>query len=629
MAPDAPFLMSDLERAEGNLNDALQETYKAIALDPKRPQFYVQLAGLQEAIAKTNEAETSLKKALEIDPKYVPAIEGLADLYEDLGQWLEAEKQLLFAIKLEPNKVEGRNRLARLYFSQGRKSEAEELMIQAKRDLALSGDLYRVLGDYYNDTGQDEKALEEFASISKDHPEDRKTKEDYIRLLLSHHNLQEATELDSEILKQNPGDPEAEVIRGTILNAQGKFKEAATILEDALKKTPEKAYGHYQLGLAFEKTGNTERAEQEWFEAEKLAPKMREVQISLAEVAREKGDRSLFRDTAEQLVLSNPSDPQGFMLRAESEIDSSQTAKAEGDLTQAIELAPQSAMGYAAMGNLMRKEGKNDAARTFYEKAIDRDPNDLEPLVGIVNLLVQERQIGLAVHRVQDQIGKAPNNDSLYALLGGLQVSNKDMVGAEVSLQKAVQINPKNLDAEILLSKIEMARGEPDASMATAYRSIAVNPTNPNAYFFAGTMEELRGQIQKAEEQYRKALKIEPNFAPAANNLAFVMLKNGENTDEALSLARIARQKMPDSASAADTLAWAYYQKRIYNLAAGLLQEALKKEPENATYHYHLGMVYEKQNNPAAARRHLQRALQINPNLPDASQIRKTLDQTG
>src|SRR5215469_11977732 len=105
------------------------------------------------------------------------------------------------------------------------------------------------------------------------------------------------------------------------------------------------------------------------------------------------------------------------------------------------------------------------------------------------------------------------------------------------------------------------------------------------------------------------------------------MLENGENADVALSLAQIARQKMPDSPSAADTLAWVYYRKGIYGSAAILLEEALQKDPDNATYHYHIGVVYLKQKNMAAARKHLQRALQINPNAPAASEILKTLNQ--
>jgi cellulose synthase operon protein C len=128
-----------------------------------------------------------------------------------------------------------------------------------------------------------------------------------------------------------------------------------------------------------------------------------------------------------------------------------------------------------------------------------------------------------------------------------------------------------------------------------------------------------------SKDVYRKALEIEPTYAPAANNLAYLMVQNGEDINSALALAQIARQKMPDSPSAADTLAWIYYQKGFYSLAASLLQEALQKAPDNPTHHYHLGMVYQKQNNKVASRKQLERALQLNPNDPEAAQIRQAL----
>ena len=475
--------------------------------------------------------------------------------------------------------------------------------------------------------GEEDKALAEFATISKEHPEDFRTKEDYIRLLLSHGKFQEADRLDDSILKSNPNDSGAQIIHATILNSQGRFEEASRVLENALKNSPENAYGHYQLGLARSKAGNLERATQEWLEAAKLAPGMNEVQLALAQVARSKGDTQLLKTTVETIIRNNPSDPRGYILRAESEVGKPSMAKA--DLETAIRFAPENPLGYAAMGNFLGGQGKDkiQEARKYYEQALDRDPAYFEPLAGLVSILMQQDQKAEALARVQAQVARVPNNDAVYALLGGLQVANNDLVAAETSLQKAVQLNPANLDAIILLSKVEMARGEGDQALATAYRSIDNNPRNVTTYFFAGTMEELRGRSQKAEDVYRKALQVDPNYGPAANNLAYLMLENGESIDQALSLARIARQKMPDSASAADTLAWAYYQHGLYDMAADLLQEALQKAPDNATYHYHIGMVYQKQNNTPAAKKQLQRTLQLNPNFPQADKIRRTLNQ--
>ena len=98
------------------------------------------------------------------------------------------------------------------------------------------------------------------------------------------------------------------------------------------------------------------------------------------------------------------------------------------------------------------------------------------------------------------------------------------------------------------------------------------------------------------------------------------------NADQ-LSLAQIARQGMPDSPNSADTLAWAYYHKGVYQLATDLLEQALKTQPNNATYHYHLGLAYQKMSDPARAKTHLEKSLQLPPNSPDAGDVRKALNE--
>jgi len=140
-----------------------------------------------------------------------------------------------------------------------------------------------------------------------------------------------------------------------------------------------------------------------------------------------------------------------------------------------------------------------------------------------------------------------------------------------------------------------------------------------------GMLEESRGNWQKAQSLYQKAMQVVPDYPLAANNLAYLLLEHGGNNDVALSYAQVARRGMPDSPYTADTLAWAYYQKGSYRLAIDLLEEAIKTQPNNPTYQYHLGMAYQGASDRAQAKAHLERALQIDPKYPHADDIRKAL----
>lgn len=624
---DGHLLLAELNQAQGKTEAALREINQAIVLNSMEPKLYLQLATLQATEAKRNEAENSLRKALAIDPKFIPAIQAFTALDETSGRLAEAEQRLRYLIQLQPMAVEPREHLALLYHAQRRDAEAEQVMIQAKRDFALDGDHYRILGEYYEKVGDGDKALLEFASIAYAHQQDFRTRDDYIRLLFSHHKFEEAEKLTNAILEENPNDSGAQIIRGTLMNSRGEFNSAIGVLESAVKNAPDDANGHYQLGLALKQTGYTERAEEEWRRAAKLQPRMIKAQLALAQIARVKRDRQLLNEAADQIIQSDHLDPRGYVLRAEAEVASRQMTAAQADLERVIEVAPRNPVGYLAMGNFLRTEAHNREAREYYEKALECDPGNVQSLSEIASILNLQNQNAQALERVKSQILMAPNSDEMYALLGRLQAAKKDMAAAKASLQKSVQLNPNNLNALVLLSKIEIAQGDVAEALATSYKSIKANPTNVVAYYFAGTMEEMRGNPQQAKKAYRGALQVDPDYAPAANNLAYLLLQSGENTDEALSLAQLARQEMPDSPSAADTLAWAYYEKGIYGGAANLLQEALQKSPDNATYHYHIGMVYEKQKDHVGARRHLQRALKISPNSPVAPEIRKALNR--
>jgi tetratricopeptide (TPR) repeat protein len=140
-----------------------------------------------------------------------------------------------------------------------------------------------------------------------------------------------------------------------------------------------------------------------------------------------------------------------------------------------------------------------------------------------------------------------------------------------------------------------------------------------------GSVLETKNDWQQAEDLYKKALEIKPDYPLAANNLAYLMLEHGGNVNVAFSLAQTARKGLPNLPNAADTLGWAYYQQGAYNAAIEALQEALKGSPDSATYHYHLGMAYQKANNLPMARKEFNRALQINPQLSQAEEIKKLI----
>jgi len=164
-------------------------------------------------------------------------------------------------------------------------------------------------------------------------------------------------------------------------------------------------------------------------------------------------------------------------------------------------------------------------------------------------------------------------------------------------------------------------------AIAGYQRARQTNPRDARLYVALGSLQETQGQWQQAETNYRQALQILPDYALAANNLAYLMLEHDENVNVAVSLAQTARKGLPNLPNTADRLGWAYYRESVFDSAIGLFQETIKGDAKNPTYHFHLGMAYEKKNDSSMAKKEFEETLQISPNYGQADEIRKFLSQ--
>ena len=622
----AHALLANINAARGTTDAAIQEIRKAIELDPQNSDFYSNLGIFLEKTKDTAGAEGAFKKAVDLKPTSSAPLLMLAEMYARQQRWPDTEQTLQKAAAVEPASPQPRIALARFYMSQGKKDRAEQVLVDAKKAMHDKPDGYRLLGDFYLTTGDQNKALAEYAQLLKDHPDDLKLKKVYASTLLDSNRFGDAGQLADEILKKNPKDVDALIVHARVLLSQRRAVDAVQSLETALKLEPDSAVAHYLLALAADQTGDPVRPEKELREAVRLRPDLVEAQLALASITIRKQDWDSLNNIGQAVISAQPRAAQGYVLRGMAEVNRKNVAAGEADLKQAIQVAPQNPIGYIRLGELKLAQGRYKEADQLFEQALERDPGAAEALQSLVaSSAAQKQPAAKLISRISAQIAKSPNNSAYYALLGVVEAQTRDFANAEQHLRKAMELDPNNLLAFSNLAQVQIAQGLADKAIATYQTWAQRNPRDVRPYIMLGMLQEAKNDWQKAQEMYKKAMEIVPDYPLAANNLAYLMLQHGGNTDVALSLAQTARRGMPDSPNTADTLAWAYIQKGAYGSAIDLLQDAVKKAPKNATYEFHLGIAYQKQNQPAMARQHLQRALQLDPKFADAEAARKLL----
>jgi tetratricopeptide (TPR) repeat protein len=143
----------------------------------------------------------------------------------------------------------------------------------------------------------------------------------------------------------------------------------------------------------------------------------------------------------------------------------------------------------------------------------------------------------------------------------------------------------------------------------------------------AAVLVHAKGDLEDATRRYTELLTVEPRAGVAANNLAWIYADERQNLDLALDLAERATEALPDYAEAWDTLGWVYQRKQLPLLAVVPFEKAVGQDPNNATFHYHLGMALAGTGDREKARESLQMALKLQPSFPDAQREMKALAQ--
>ena len=103
------------------------------------------------------------------------------------------------------------------------------------------------------------------------------------------------------------------------------------------------------------------------------------------------------------------------------------------------------------------------------------------------------------------------------------------------------------VNAHLLLAEIYLGEDQEEKAIARYEDLLEVNPNQAQPHMLLGIIYEKQKRYDKSEAHYRSALEVNPEFAAAANNLAFYLADQNKEIDEALRLARMAKEKLPNS----------------------------------------------------------------------------------
>ncbi|NMO22879.1 tetratricopeptide repeat protein [Pyxidicoccus fallax] len=155
---------------------------------------------------------------------------------------------------------------------------------------------------------------------------------------------------------------------------------------------------------------------------------------------------------------------------------------------------------------------------------------------------------------------------------------------AEAALRKLVEAEPRNAEALAWLAETVLAQGRVPDAQTLVDKALQLRPSLPRAQYVRGRVQEEQGDRRGAEESYRFALTAEPRFAAAHSRMWRLHLKAERKAEAQASLERLltlGEASLEEKAALAGL--YATLQTKV-SQGLKLIDEALKREPDNAEY---------------------------------------------
>jgi tetratricopeptide (TPR) repeat protein len=278
----------------------------------------------------------------------------------------------------------------------------------------------------------------------------------------------------------------------------------------------------------------------------------------------------------------------------------------------------------AQLGAVQLALGNDEAAKAAFLRTLEYDHDSEDALSGLVSLEVRGRRTGDLRRRVDAAVAARPQ-DTDYLLLAARLYAADDDARTEPTLRRVLDIDRANESATLSLAAFLHEHQRADEAKRLLEDFVQQRPRSVEAQTALGRLLEKTGHPAEARTQYEKIVALNPRAAEAAFRLASLYVAQGENLDVAMTLAAGAKQLLPDDPGVNDVVGSVYARKGLPVAALPYFQDAVRAEPGNATYHYHLGAAYRAAGRLRLAREEFARALQVDPNFGSAEQARQAL----
>ena len=391
-------------------------------------------------------------------PSLVDAKLALANFLWMAGRAPEAEAMLKEALAKEPQHLLANRMLGLLYLSTKRLNEAEQ-PLKVVADASKTPAARFQLADYYVSVGRTKDAVTLLIPLSSDPATFAEAESRLAALEYAEGRVADAHKRLDAVLARVPTHAPVLVMKAHWLTTEKKLDEALDSATAAVAADPQSAAAHFALAAVHDRRQEVSAATKSYNEVLRLNPRAVAAQVELSRLSLTSGEGTEALRYAEGARAAEPSNLEARVVLVRSLIAAGNLARAEAEIADLLEGAPNVAVVHSLNGTLQASRKNTAGARSSFERALEITPGFLEALGGLTYLDLVEKNPARAIARLDAEAIKQPTQRPVTGSAGSrAQCRGRRGQGRAGASQRGVGGSPVHDGVRLAGATLQAAR---------------------------------------------------------------------------------------------------------------------------------------------------------------------------